>query len=319
MATDVTFVILTHNDGKAAVNAIDSILKLKTRYNYDIYIVDNGSKDGTPIMIKKRYKSVKVIQIPSNVGTAAYDKAVKMSKSKYIYFTGCDIEVKDDFLDKLVSFLDNNEDIAQVAPKYVSLDDRNKTDLAGTWLSRAFYSGTFKDGTLGKKPVEIPYIGTGLIRRDILIKFGYLFDNDYFFYGEDVDLGLRLRLIGYRIYYLPSSIVYHAGSVSRKIHRPSFLTYLMERNLLRTMLTNLSIRNIILLVPYAVIARIIAIFRDLAILRFLDALSRFRAIIWVALNLSKIIKKREKIQATRIISDKKLLKNFTEKYLFKAV
>jgi GT2 family glycosyltransferase len=319
MATDVTFIILTHNDGKTAINAIKSIKKLKTKYIYDIYVVDNGSKDSTPEMIKKSFKSVKVIQLPKNIGTAGYDKALKKSNSRYIYFTGCDIEVKEDFLDKLVRFLDRNKDVAQVAPQYISLANRNKIDLAGTWLSRAFYSGTFKDGTLGVNPVRIPYIGTGLIRKNILNQFGYLFDNDYFFYGEDVDLGIRLRLIGFKIYYMPSSIVYHAGSISRKIHRPSFLTYLMERNLLRTMLTSLTIKNIIIFTPYVVFVRIVAILRDLIRFRLTDALSRFRALIWVASHLSNIIKKRKKIQAIRIISDKELLKIFTEKYLFRVM
>ena len=82
MEIDVSFVILTHNDGKTTVNAIKSIKKLKTKYKYDIFIVDNGSKDNTLELIKKKFKNVKVIGLPKNIGTAAYDKAIKKSKSK---------------------------------------------------------------------------------------------------------------------------------------------------------------------------------------------------------------------------------------------
>src|SRR3989338_1815165 len=183
---DVSFVILSHNDGDTAIKAVSSIKNLKTRYKYNIFIVDNGSKDNTPNTIKKIFPDINLIKLEKNIGTAAYDAAIKKSDSKYIYFTGCDIEVKEDMLDKLVDFLEKNKDAAQAAPKYVNLNDKTKIDLAGTWLSRSFYSGTFKNSSLGEKPIEIPYIGTGLMRKQIIGQFGYLFDNDYFFYGEDV-------------------------------------------------------------------------------------------------------------------------------------
>ena len=317
MEIDVSFVILTHNDGKTAVNAIKSIKKLKTKYKYNIFIVDNGSKDNTLELIKKKFKNVKVIGLPKNIGTAAYDKAIKKSKSKYIYFTGCDIEVKQDMLDKLINFLEKNEYAAQAAPKYINFYNRKNIDLAGTWLSRSFYSGIFKKNVLGNKPTEIPYIGTGLIRKNLIDKFGYLFDNDYFFYGEDVDLGLRIRLLGQKIYYIPSSIVYHIGSASRNIHKPYYLTFLMERNLLRTFFTTLSMKNVILLNPYVFLMRSAAIARDLLKFNFIEALARLKAILWIVFNLNKIIKKRRVIQNMRIVEDKELLKFFSEKYLLK--
>ena len=318
MKTKVSFVILSYNDADMVINAILSIKKLKTKYKYDIYVVDNGSKDKTPKTVKKKFKDVKVIELPKNIGTAAYDKAIKKSDSKYIYFTGCDIEVKNDMLDKLVNFLESNQDTVQAAPKYINFHNRKKIDLAGTWLSRSFYSGTFKDNTLGSKPVQIPYIGTGLIRTDFIKKFGYLFDNDYFFYGEDVDLGLRIRLLGKKIYYIPGSIVYHVGSLSRKIHKTSYLTFLMERNLLRTFITSLSFKNVLLLTPYVKLMRLIAIIRDILKLDFSNAFARFKALFWILFNFKTTMKKRKLIQRMRKVNDKELFKFFSEKYLFKS-
>jgi GT2 family glycosyltransferase len=317
MKPSVSFIILTHNDVNMATNAIMSIKKLRTKYNYDIFVVDNGSKDDTPKIIKKKFKDIKVIKLAKNIGTAAYDAAVKKADGKYIYFTGCDIEVKSNMLDKLAEFLEKNTDVMQATPKYINFYKRNKTDLGGTWLSRSFYSGTFKNDTLGNKNIEIPYVGTGLIRKSIIEKFGYLFDNDYFFYGEDVDLGMRIRLLGYKIYYIPESIVYHIGSVSRKIHKPYFLTFLMERNLIRTFFTTLSIKNIVLLKPYVLFMRLIATVRDLAGLRPIEAAARMYAILWVVLNFNKIMRKRKIIQKMRKVKDKELFKFCSEKYLFK--
>lgn len=317
MKPSVSFIILSHNDAKMAINAVKSIKKLKTKYKYDIFIVDNGSGDNTPKLIKKTFKEIKVVELPKNIGTAAYNATIKKTESKYIYFTGCDIEVKNDMLDKLANFLDENPDVAQAAPRYINYYNRKKIDLGGTWLSRSFYSGIFKNSALGDKNIEIPYIGTGLIRTDTIKKFGYLFDNDYFFYGEDVDLGMRLRLLGCKIYYIPDSIVYHVGSLSRKIHRPSKLTYLMERNLLRTFFTTLSMKNVILLNPYVFLMRSAAIARDLLKFNFIEALVRLKAILWIVFNLNKIIKKRKVIQKMRIVEDKELFKFFSERYLLK--
>jgi GT2 family glycosyltransferase len=316
MKPTISFVILSYNEGKMIVNAIKSIKKIKTRYKYDIFVVDNGSKDDTLKQIKENFKDVEIIALPKNIGTAAYDKAIKLSKSKYIFFTGCDIEAKNDMLDKLVDFLEKNTDVVQATPKYLSFYNRKKVDFGGTWLSKSFYSGMFKKDVF-RKNTEISYVGTGLIRTDFIRKFGYLFDNSYFFYGEDVDLGMRIRLLGYKIYYIPSSIVYHMGSISRKIHKSYYLTFLMERNLLRTFLTSLSKKNTILLSKYVILMRLIAITRDLFRFKFTDAAARIYAILWTILNLNTIAKKRKKIQKMRKATDKELFKLFSEKYLFK--
>ncbi|MAE43273.1 hypothetical protein CMO93_05860 [Candidatus Woesearchaeota archaeon] len=317
MKTKVSFVIISLNGGKIVVNAVKSIKKLKTKYKFDIFLVDNASEDGSAKEIEKRFKEVKIIKLKKNIGTAAYDQAIKYSKAEYIFFTGGDIVVKRDMLDKLVNFLDRNKDVIQAAPKYIKYHNRKKTDLGGTWLSRSFYSGTFKDETLGNKNCQIPYIGTGLIRKDFIKKFGYLFDNDYFFYGEDVDLGMRIRLLGKKVYYIPSSIVYHLGSVSRKIHKSSYLTFLMERNLIRTFLTTLSVKNIILLEPYVFLMRVAAIAKDLLKLNLMEAFARIKAIFWVLFNFNSIMKKRKIIQKMRKVDDKALFKFFSEKYLFR--
>ena len=315
--TDVSFVILSHNDAGMALRAVSSIKKLKTKYKYDIFVADNGSKDNTPKKVKDKFKDINIIQLPKNIGTAAYDAAIKQSNAKYIYFTGCDIEVKEDMLDKLVNFLEKNKDAAQAAPKYINIQDKKKIDLAGTWLSRSFYSGIFKNNYLGKKNVEIPYIGTGIIRGDFIKKFGYLFDNDYFFYGEDVDLGLRTRLLGYKIYYIPDSVVYHAGSISRKIHKPYYLTFLMERNLLRTFFTSLELKSIIFLSPYVFLIRFAAVLKDILTLKFMDAAARLYAVLWVIFNSGKIMKKRKKIQSLRNVEDRELFRHFSERHLLR--
>ncbi len=316
MKVKVSFVLICYNEKDRVLNCIKSIKRLKTKHSYEIILSDNASTDGTLEQVKKQFKDVNVIPLQKNIGTPAYNAGVKRSKGEYIFFTASDVGLREDMLDQLVEILDKNEDIAQVAPKYYNFFNHKRIDLAGTWLSRSFYSGTFKDDTLGNKITEIPYIGTGLVRTSIIRKLGYLFDEDYFIYGEDVDLGLRIRLLGYKIAYAPQSIVYHVGSVSQKIHKQHYLTFLMERNLLTTFFKILSLKNIIVLLPYAILMRLAAMLRDIFTLKFLNAVARLKALVWILFNFAFVMKKRKQTQKLRKVSDKWLFRLFSEKHLF---
>ena len=160
-------------------------------------------------------------------------------------------------------------------------------------------------------------MGVGLIRKDFIDMFGYLFDPDYFIYGEDVDLGLRIRLAGKKVLFEPKSIMYHMHSVTMQKQSKFFSTYLMERNLLITFFKNLELKNIVLLLPYVKLMRFIAIIKDILSLRPDLALARLKALFWALFNLNKILKKRKETQKFRKADDNYILKIFNEKYLFK--
>lgn len=316
MKPKISFVLICHNERERAVNCIESIKALKTRHKYEIFLVDNESADGTVAEIRKKFRDVNVIALQKNIGTPAYNAGVKRSKGEYVFFTASDVELKNDMLDPLIGILDENKGVAQACPKYYNLFDRENIDLAGTWLSRSFYSGVFKKDALGYETAEIPYMGTGLVRNSVLRRLGYLFDDDYFIYGEDVDFGLRVRLLGYRIMYCPQSVVYHAGSVSRSIHKQHYLTFLMERNLLTTFFKIMSGKSILIYLPYVILVRLAAIFRDILGLKFLNAAARLRAMSWILSNFNFVLKKRHETQKLRKVDDKELLGAFSEKHLF---
>ncbi len=201
------------------------------------------------------------------------------------------------------------------APKLINFYDNNLKSN-GTWVSRAFYNGHIK-GNGNSIAKEIPYLGVGLIKKEFVGMFGYLFDPDYFIYAEDLDLGLRIRLNGKKTMFVPNAIMYHMHAVTMQHTSKAFTAYLMERNLLMTFFKILSIKNIILYLPYALFIRSIAMLRDLAILRINLALSRLRAILFILLNFGFVLKKRMQVQKFRKANDSYILKVFSEKYLFK--
>ena len=310
----VSVVIVNYNGKSLLDTLLKSISKLSYK-NYEIIVVDNNSTDGSQEFVRKTYKKAKLVENKNNLGYSGINSALKFCNGKFILFLNNDIELDKNSLREIVKTIESDKDFAMVAPKVVNFYDR-KLNSGGTWLSRAFYNGHIKGNGKGSAK-EIPYMGVGLIRKDFVDMFGYIFDPDYFVYGEDVDLGLRIRLTGKKVMFEPKSIIYHMHSVTMQKQRKSFSTYLMERNLIITFFKIFSLKNIILYLPYIKLMRFITIIKDILSLRLDLALARLKALLWVLINFNKILKKRNKTQKFRKAGDEYILKVFSEKYIFK--
>ena len=310
----VSIVIVNYNGKSLLDTLLKSISKLSYK-NREVILVDNNSSDGSQKFIKKNYKKVKLVENKNNLGYSGINSAIKFCKGKYILFLNNDMELDKNSVSELVKAINPDRDIAMAAPRLVNFYDK-RLKSGGTWLSRAFYNGHIQ-GTGNENAKEIPYLGVGLIRKDFVDLFGYLFDPDYFIYGEDVDLGLRIRLCGKKILFEPKSTMYHMHSVTMQKQSKSFSAYLMERNLLITFFKNLELKSIVLLLPYVKLMRFIAIIKDIFTLRPDLACARLKALLWVLFNFNKILKKRNETQKFRKVDDSYILKIFSEKYMFK--
>jgi len=310
----VSIVIINYNGKDLTLNLLKSISELNYG-NYEIIVVDNASTDGTREIIKKNFKNVKLVENSKNLGYSGTNSSIKHCEGEYILFLNNDMELGKNSLSELVKTADSDQDSVMVAPRLVNFYDK-KLKSGGTWLSRAFYNGHINEN--GKETTkEIPYLGVGLIRKDFVEMFGYLFDHDYFIYGEDVDLGLRIRLTGKKVMFEPKSIMHHMHSAAMQKQSKAFSTFLMERNLITTFFKIFSLNNIILYLPYVLLLRLIAIVKDIFTLRFDLAFARLKAIFSVLFNFNSIIKKRQETQKFRKVNDDYILKAFSEDYLFK--
>lgn len=312
---EISILILNYNDKKITAKAVESFLKSDfPKGSFEIIVVDNASSDGSVKFIKERFPKIRIIQNKENSGLGGLNAGLPYCRGKFIFFTNNDVVVEPDCLSVLFKSIKNKKNVALVAPTYINYFSK-KIEGHGTWVSRSFYSG-YKKKKSGER--IIPYIGIGLIRKSILDKIGYLFDEDYFLYAEDVDLGLRIRLLGFNVLYVPEAVLYHMHALTvGKVATPSRIVYLMERNMLTTFFKILEWKNIFFLSPYAFGMRFAAMIKDLSKLRFSNISARLRAILWILLNFKKIMKKRKEIQKNRKINDKELFKLFTEKYLFR--
>ena len=314
MKKNFVSIIIVNYNGKNLLKAILESIKKSTFKNYGIIIVDNNSSDGSQQFIKKNYRSVKLIQNKSNLGYSGINSALEYCTGEYILFLNNDMELDRNCISRLVDTIKKDKNTVMAAPRLVNYYNKSLKS-GGTWVSRSFYSGHIKGN--GKSPSEVPYLGVGLIKKNFVDDFGYLFDPDYFIYAEDLDLGLRIRLNGKKIAFEPNAVIYHMHAVTTKKSGMAFTTFLMERNSLITFFKILSFKDIVLYFPYVFGIRLFAIVKDLLTLRINLALARLKAILWLAFNISIVCKKRKETQKYKKVEDKYIFDVFSEKYLFK--
>lgn len=309
----VSILIVNYNGKDVLKMLLESTNKMNFKGEVEVIVVDNNSTDGSQKFIKRNHRNIKLVQNKGNFGYCGINKGLIKCNGKYVFFTNNDAYLDRNCLSKLFEALEEDKTIGIASPKVVNYFNKNLKSC-GTWVSRSFYNGHFKCSKDSRK--EIPYNGIAMIRKDIIDKFGYLFDESYFIYAEDLDLGLRARLLGYKVVHIPEAVLYHMHSITMSRSRKYKLTYAMERNLLTTFIKILSLKNIIIFLPYVVAMRIAAILKDVSTLKIADGAARVAAMASVIIKMPSILKKRSAIQRLREKNDSFLLEVFSEKYLF---
>lgn len=210
----VTIVIPNWN-GMPWLDRCLNALQRQTLPGVATIIVDDGSTDESITFVRQAYPAVQVIELGTNTGFAnAVDTGIQRATTPYVVLLNTDTEVFPDWLSNLVDCIERlPSDVAAVNSQMVCMDNRGRIDDAGDELS--WYGGATKRGygqstAYFNEAVEIfsPCAGASLYRRSFLEETGG-FDADFFAYLEDVDLGLRGRLMWYRYYYQPKARVAH--------------------------------------------------------------------------------------------------------------
>ncbi len=237
-------IIVNWNGKKLLKNCLNSVFK-QTYRNFEVYFVDNGSIDGSSDFVKSNFPKVKVIQLDKNYGFAkgnneGIKKAFKDKLVQYIVCLNNDTIVDKNWLKELVKTAEKDEKIGQVQSK-VLLSDKKTIHSVGVRILKDFASENIgfleKDIRQYEKDREIDSaIGCSiLIKRKVLEKIG-LFDEHFFSYKEDDDLSLRVKKLGYKIFYANKSVVYHIHSFTFK-PKSNIKLYYNERNRLLNLIT----------------------------------------------------------------------------------
>ncbi len=233
----LSVIILSYNTKETTRKCLTSLigaLKKVKKFKVEVIVFDNGSTDGSLEMFEsfKAYQFFKVIKSKTNIGYAkANNQALRKTKGDYILFLNSDVIINKINFEKLLDYLDEKPEIGALTVKIKlpdgSIDPASHRGFPTLWNSFCYF---FKiEKLFGRLPLigkifggyhlthlnlntihEVDSISGAfyLTRREILKKIGG-FDEDFFMYGEDIDLSFRIKKLGYQIIYYPLFEVTH--------------------------------------------------------------------------------------------------------------
>lgn len=246
MCNMVTGSIVTYNNISTIAKTLETLFGETKDIDFKLYVLDNGSSDGTPEYIEKNYPDVTVIRSGKNVGFGAgHNIIINQVESKYHAVINPDIVLTQNAVKKMADYMDENPDIGLLSPRICFPDGRDQilgkrnphlkylvaSRLRGDEPSKLLKEYAMLDCDLSK-PTEIEN-ATGcfmFIRTDVLKSIGG-FDDGFFMYFEDADLARRINEVSRCVYY-PDAVVNHVwGRDSKRnfklmlVHINSMLRY----------------------------------------------------------------------------------------------
>lgn len=211
----VSVVIPNWNGKKFLTGVLDS-LALQT-HPVETIVVDNGSKDGSVEFLEANYPNVKLVKFDHNTGfSVAVNAGIRASDSEFVALINNDTVLEPDWTIEMVRALHEHPECGSAGCKMLAYDDRQLLDGAGDGYRRGGLPGRIGHREKDNGQFDTPrYIlgacgGAAMYRRSMLDEIG-LFDEDYFAYLEDVDLGLRAQNAGFKCWYTPTAVIYHLG------------------------------------------------------------------------------------------------------------
>jgi len=305
----VSIIIVNYCGQKLLEKCLHSLLTT-TYTNYDVIIVDNNSTDSSVEFLSKHFPDIHVIQLNKNFGFAAPNNiAAKVAKGKYLVFLNNDTVVTKDWLTPLVNALEKDKTTV-IGQSLLLLPDGN-VDSSGDFIDeigRAF--------SLHDVPKKMRYILSArgacmIVRRDTFLDFGG-FDENYFASFEDVDLGWKTWLWGYKVVLVPDSIVYHSGGETIKRISETIAFHGVKNNIVLR-LTNFDFSDSIksfFIIGIIILAQ--KLFRISLInnieqkLNIPDIKTILRAGLWVLKNTRKIKEKRKILKSRQVRTNQEL-------------
>lgn len=299
-------VIIVNWNGERFLERCLASLMQQTQRPDEIILVDNASTDAS-VAIAKQFETVRLIALDRNTGFAcANNLAIEAvaAETEWVALLNPDAYAQPEWLEQLLAAAQRNPCYDMFSSKLLDAGDSTRLDgvgdayhLSGLVWRRGH--GTH-DGPEAQHEREVfsPCAAAAMYRRSALRKAGG-FDEDYFCYVEDVDLGFRLRLLGYRCLYVPGSVALHVGSGTSGGQHSEFAVYHGHRNLVWTFVKNMPGILFWLLLPLHLLMNILTICvfavrgQGRVMLRAKrDALAGLPAV-W---------RKRKQVQALRVVS-----------------
>ncbi len=232
----LSIIIVNYNVKYFIEQCIHSIQKAVDGLTAEIFVVDNNSVDGSVRMIREKFPEVHLIENKDNKGfSKANNQGIRKSKGEYILILNPDTILEDDTLIKCVNFMDEHPDAGGLGVKmidgkgkFLPESKRGLPSPSVAFFKMFGFSALFPKSKIFNKyhlgyldkdkthEVDILAGAFMMLRKSVLNKIGLL-DEDFFMYGEDIDLSYRITRAGFKNYYFPDTrIIHYKGESSKK-------------------------------------------------------------------------------------------------------
>lgn len=305
-----SIIILTWNSQKVLTTCLDKLSKQSYK-NFETIIVDNGSGDENLDYISKQYTTLnlRIKKLNTNTGFAvANNIGAQMAQGEWLVLLNADAFPEPEWLEHLVKATEKYPNACfssrQVQAKAPDLLDGEGDVYHISGLAwRSGYGSQVYPTSETVRQIFSPCAAAALYPRQAFLDVGG-FDEDYFSYHEDVDLGFRLRLQGIISYHVPNAVVHHVGSASTG-KKSDFSVYYGHRNLVWTYIKNMPEPLFWLLLP-------LHLFTNIAFLFYFSFRGQggaiWRSKVDALKGLPKMVEKRRNIQALRISSSREIIR-----------
>ncbi|MCL6478029.1 MAG: glycosyltransferase family 2 protein [Peptococcaceae bacterium] len=263
-----TVIIVNWNSGALLAECLRHLERQTVRPNW-ILVVDNASTDNS-IAGVEAYANVKVRRMNDNLGFAGgNNRALAECDTEFVALLNPDAFPDPDWLEHLIAAANAHPEVAAFGSRQLSFEDTGILDGIGdvyhisgkAWRNR--YGKRQQAEDLVPREIFSPCAAAALYRRQVLVDIGG-FDEDFFCYVEDVDLGFRMRLAGHKAMYVPEAVVRHMGSAITGGQHSNFLIYHGYRNLVWTFVKNMPGVLFWLLLPLHIIHNMVVIGKYMA-------------------------------------------------------
>jgi GT2 family glycosyltransferase len=219
---DLSIVIVNWNTKNLLLQCLEAVYQPAGAVEKEVFVVDNGSADGSQTAVRERFPGVTLIENQANLGFAkANNQALGRSRGDYLLLLNPDTRVEAGAIEKLLSFMEGHREAGAAGPQLLHPDGTkqnsiaNFPSLATELLNKRFLRWLFPKKFPGKerdyrKPLEVDSVigACMMVRREAMEQVGLL-DEDYFLFLEETDWCYRFKKAGWKIYHVPQAKVYH--------------------------------------------------------------------------------------------------------------
>ncbi len=219
---DISIIIVNWNTRDLLQNCLESIFKTICDISYEIIVVDNASRDGSAAMLKEKYPQARLIENKENRGFGtANNQGMRIMTGRYALLLNTDTALTENAVCELYIFMENHPEVAMACGQLLNADGSKQNSVASfpnlltlltnTSLLEYLFPKSYPSKRYSyDRPIEVDScIGACLLVRREAIEDVGMFDERYFFFFEETDWAYQMRNAGWKIFHVPTALIYH--------------------------------------------------------------------------------------------------------------